>query len=178
MAKCTLILMRHAKSDWPEDGRRDFDRPLARRGEKDAPRMGKWLRKHGLVPDKVVSSPAVRARDTAECVAGKLHIPARRIVHDERIYEGSLRQLQEVVVAHGADSATLLVVGHNPGLEELLSYIALEPPPRDGRGKLLTTAAVAVLEFDDAIRAGKRSGRLRELVRPRDLREPSATDGT
>lgn len=170
MAKCTLILMRHAKSDWPEDGRRDFDRPLARRGGKDAPRMGKWLRRNGLVPDKLVSSPAIRAHETAKYVAGKLRIPAKRIVLDERIYEGSLRQLQEVLGAHGADSATLLLVGHNPGLEELLLHLAAAAPPRDTRGKLMTAGAVAVLEFDGAICARARSATLRQLVRPRELK--------
>lgn len=170
MAKCTLILMRHAKSDWPEDGRRDFDRPLAGRGVKDAPRMGKWLRHNGLVPDKVVSSPAARAHDTAKLVAGKLHIPAKRIVLDERIYEGNLRQLQEVVAAHGADSATLLLVGHNPGLEDLLLHLAAAAPQRDARGKLMTAGAVAVLEFGGAIGAKARSATLRQLVRPRELK--------
>lgn len=170
MAKNVLILMRHAKSGWPEDGRRDFDRPLATRGAKDAPRMGKWLRKNGLVPDQVVSSPAARALDTAKYVAGKLHIPAKRILLEARIYEAGLRQLCEVVAAHGADSTMLLLVGHNPGLEELLLHLAAEPPARDVRGKLLTAGALAVLEFDGAIGGKARSAHLRHMVRPRDLK--------
>lgn len=174
MGKNTLILMRHAKSGWPDDGRRDFDRPLAPRGGKDAPRMGKWLRKHGLVPDMIVSSPALRARATAELVAGRLHIPARRIMFDERIYEASLRQLRDVITTHGADSNTLLLVGHNPGLEELLVHLAATPPPRDERGKLMTTASIAVLDFKGALRAAGGAATLRLLVRPRELKASSA----
>lgn len=174
MAKATLILMRHAKSGWPDDGRPDFDRPLAPRGEKDAPRMGKWLRRHGLVPDLVVSSPALRARETARRVADKLRIPAMRIVFDERLYEATLRRLRDVITTHGADSSMLLLVGHNPGFEELLVHLAATPPPRDERGRLMTTAAVAVLDFKGAIDNGRGTATLRELVRPRELKSRSA----
>ncbi|MBI1732568.1 MAG: histidine phosphatase family protein [Gammaproteobacteria bacterium] len=173
--KSLLILMRHAKSDWPDEVRRDADRPLARRGERDAPRMGRWLRKNGLIPDKLISSPALRARATAEIVAEKLRIRKKRIVLDERIYEAGLRRLLEVVAGHGADSSTLLLIGHNPGLEELLLHLASDPVARNDRGKLMTTAAAAVLEFRGRIGAERRSARLLHLVRPKDLKA-SATD--
>jgi phosphohistidine phosphatase len=170
MAGSVLMLMRHAKSDWPVEECRDFDRPLAPRGVRDAPRVGKWLRRHGLVPDRIVSSPAERARATAERVAGKLRIPGKRIVFEPRIYEAGLRRLLEVVSEYGKDSGTLLLVGHNPGLEELLAYLADAEPPRDPAGKLLTAGAVAVLEFDRDIVVKPRSAHLRRLVRPRELR--------
>jgi phosphohistidine phosphatase len=174
--KSLLILMRHAKSDWPDDVPRDADRPLAPRGTKDAPRMGRWLRKNGLIPDKVVSSPAQRACATAELVVEKLRIRKRRIVLDARIYEAGVRGLLEAVSEHGADSDTLMLIGHNPGLEELLLHLASESVPRDERGKLMTTGAVAILEFDGRIDAARRRGRLLNLVRPRDLK--SAAGGT
>ena len=177
MKKSLLILMRHAKSDWPENLRRDFDRPLAARGEKDAPRMGKWLRKNGLIPDLVVSSPAQRARGTAELVVERLHIRRKRIIFDDRIYEAGLRQLLDVVASHAPGSDTLLLVGHNPGLEELIAHLASEPPPRDGRGKLMTTAAVAVLEFKGNIGVRPGSGRVQQLVRPRDLKHAHPVPG-
>ncbi len=176
MKNSILIIMRHAKSGWPEQVRSDFDRPLAPRGEADAPRMGKWLRKHGLVPDKVISSPAQRARSTAELVVEKLRIPAKRIIFEDRIYDAGLRQLLDVVAAHGADTDALLLIGHNPGLEQLLTHLALEPPPRDERGKLMTTAAVAVLEFKGRIGVKPGSGRLQQLVRPRDLKSSRPKD--
>ena len=176
MKNSTLILMRHGKSDWPENLRRDFDRPLAARGEKDAPRMGKWLRKNGLVPDQMVSSPALRARATAELVAEKLRIPGKRITLDERIYEADLRQLLDVIAAHGADSDALLLIGHNPGLEELLAYLAQAPAPEDERGRVMTTAAVAVLEFKGSIGVRPRCARLRQLIRPRDLKSARPED--
>ena len=177
--KSLLILMRHAKSDWPENLRRDFDRPLAARGEKDAPRMGKWLRKNGLIPDLVVSSPAQRARATAELVVEKLRIRRKRVIFDDRIYEAGLRQLLTVLAAHAPGSDTLLLVGHNPGLEELITHLASEAPPLDGRGKFMTTAAVAVLEFNGAIGARPGSGRVQQLVRPRELKraEPEPESG-
>jgi phosphohistidine phosphatase len=168
--------MRHAKSGWPENLRRDFDRPLAPRGEKDAPRMGKWLHQNGLVPDLVVSSPAQRARATAELVVGKLHIRRKRITFDDRIYEAGLRQLLDVVATHGADSDAMLLVGHNPGLEELIAHLASEPPPRDERGKLMTTAAVAVLEFNGDIEISPRSARVRQLARPREIKRAHPQD--
>jgi phosphohistidine phosphatase len=104
-------------------------------------------------------------------VAGKLRIRKRRIVIDDRIYGTGVRRLLEVVSDHGKDSETLLLVGHNPGLEELLLYLVPAPVPRDETGKLMTAGAVAVLEFEESI-AGKRHGaKLVKLVRPRDLKK-------
>ena len=107
---------------------------------------------------------------TVELVVEKLRIRRKRIIFDDRIYEAGLRQLLTVVAAHAAGSDTLLLVGHNPGLEELITHLVSEPPPLDGRGKFMTTAAVAVLEFNGSIGTRPGSGRVRQLVRPRDLK--------
>lgn len=75
-----LLLLRHAKSDWDSDVASDFERPLAKRGKNDAPKVGSWLYREGLVPDHVVSSPATRARQTAIKVCKRLDFKKRRIV--------------------------------------------------------------------------------------------------
>src|SRR4029079_309598 len=92
----TLLLLRHAKSDWDDSSLRDFDRPLAARGERDAPRMGKALRKSGASPDFIVSSPAARAKATVEAVvkAARLSIKPS---FDENVYGASSAELMKIV---------------------------------------------------------------------------------
>jgi len=113
-----LLLLRHAKSSWDDPSLADFDRPLGPRGLKDAPRIGRFLRAAGELPDLVVCSSAVRARQTA-----KLALEAagfrKEIRHEERIYEASVDTLLDVVrsLDDGVESAML--VGHNPGFEML-----------------------------------------------------------
>jgi phosphohistidine phosphatase len=132
--------------------------------------MGKWLKQEKLIPDLMVTSPALRARQTACMAAERLGIAGESIEQDRRIYENSLSILLDVVTAHCGGVDTLMVVGHNPGLEELLCHLAAAPPPRDVQGKLLTAGAVAVLDFDDGISAAAGCGNLLTLMRPKDLK--------
>ena len=170
MANHKLILMRHAKSDWSTGARADFDRPLANRGRKDAPRMGRWLHEQALHPDKFISSPARRTRETAECVAAALGFPQGEIVWEQRIYEGSLNDLLAVINTHGPDAETLLLIAHNPGLDWLLEYLLRDQAQLSSTGKLMTTAAVAVLDFGSGpINTKPAAARLEYLVRPREL---------
>ena len=87
-----LLIMRHAKSDWGTPGEPDFDRPLAKRGQRDAPRMGEWLRAQGLVPDLVLASPARRAQETASKVCKVLDIEKQSIQWEPRIYDATPRR--------------------------------------------------------------------------------------
>lgn len=159
----TLFLMRHAKSSWDDPSLADFDRPLNERGKRNAPFMGDFMRLEGLAPDIVVSSPAMRARETAESVKERGDLSAG-IVFDGRVYEASPNVLREV--ASGVDDAyaVAMLVGHNPGMEGFLQYLTgrLEPMP---------TAAVAVIELDISrwrdIAAD--SGRLVKVFRPKEL---------
>jgi phosphohistidine phosphatase len=170
MGKHKLILMRHAKSDWSTAGTGDFDRPLANRGRKDAPRMGRWLSKHAFKPDKFISSPAQRAKETAIFVADAIDFPHKDIIWDERVYDGSLQDLLEVIKNHCADTSTLLLIGHNPGLDSLLEYLSGDTLTLSETGKLMTTAAVAVLDYGREVINAKASGaRLKELIRPREI---------
>jgi phosphohistidine phosphatase len=118
----TLLLLRHAKSSWDSPASKDYDRPLAPRGERDAPRVGKALRDAAVDLDLVVSSPAMRARQTAERVleAARYDGPVR---YEEAIYEASVAELMGVVRDLPDKAETVMLVGHNPGFEMLLGAL-------------------------------------------------------
>lgn len=117
-----LYLLRHAKSSWDSPATRDFDRPLAPRGERDAPKIGKLLRSTGAALDRVVSSPALRARQTAELALHAAKFKGE-LVLDESIYGASALDLLDFVsrLVDGAES--VLLIGHNPGFEELAGIL-------------------------------------------------------
>jgi len=165
----TLIIMRHGKSDWSSE-REDFKRPLNKRGRKDAPAMGKWLRKQSIYPDILLSSPAKRATDTAVMVCEALGLDPGVIVYDDAIYEAGREQLLEAIGRHGAAAGTLMLFGHNPGLDSLVSYLCAELPPETANSKLMTTAAIAILECDGTDWQLQQGGwRLKQLQRPKEL---------
>jgi len=167
MTNQNLIIMRHAKSDWSSPEGADFDRPLARRGRKDAPHMGAWLRKKGLIPDKVVSSPARRARETAGLVAAELKYDEQRIVWEDRIYDATVEDLLAVIEDAAIGVSCLMLIGHNPGLDDLLEHLSRDRPEYQD-GKLLTTASVAVLNYGEGpILTGAGTARLDLLLRSR-----------
>ncbi|MEV4443471.1 histidine phosphatase family protein [Streptomyces sp. NPDC049577] len=142
-----IILLRHAKADWPDVD--DHERPLAERGRKDAPAAGRWLAGSGVTPELALCSTSVRTRETWKLAVGEL--PQRpRTVYDERIYEASLGELIAVLNEVTDDVADVLLVGHNPGVHALADALAGE-----AEGDLLArmnrsgfpTSAVAVLTF-------------------------------
>ena len=135
----TLLLLRHAKSDWDDSSLRDFDRPLADRGKRDAPRMGRALKDRGPVPDLIVSSPAARAKATAEA-AIKSGGFAASLQFDQGIYDASTSDLVRIVRHLPDESSTVLMVGHNPGFEELVYRLS-------GSHERMTPAALAAIEF-------------------------------
>lgn len=132
----TLAVLRHAKSAWPE-GMDDADRPLTNRGRRDAPVAGTWLREHVPGIDVVVCSPALRTMQTWHLVAGQLDTkPVFRA--EPRIYAASVRDLLSVVHDLPEEATTALLIGHNPGVTELVWELS-----RAEFG--LKTAAIAVL---------------------------------
>ncbi len=161
-----LLLMRHAKSSWDAGGLADFDRPLNDRGLRDAPRMGQHLREQKLRPGLVLSSPAERARQTAALVVEAARFKSARLRHDERIYEADAARLIEVVTQLEEDAETVLLVGHNPGMEQLLQLLT-------GETRRMTTAAVALvaLDIEKWSKAREHSGRLEWHVRPKELQD-------
>lgn len=159
----TLYLLRHAKSSWDEPGLTDFDRPLNKRGQKTAPLMGKMMREHGIEPGLILCSPAKRTRQTAELVMEKGRLKAPVLYVDD-IYESSARRLLSVLATNGRQAEVLLLVGHNPGLADLLQVIS-------GAHEHFPTAALACLsvEVDEWKDIQSGAGRLEWLWRPREL---------
>ena len=135
----TLLLLRHAKSDWDIPSMRDSERPLAKRGRKAAPRMGKALREKAVVPDYILCSPAIRARQTMELFveAAGLEVETR---FEENIYDASSAELLKLVRHLPDERHCVLMVGHNPGFENLLSRLIESVTA-------MPTAALACIEF-------------------------------
>jgi phosphohistidine phosphatase len=164
-----LLVLRHAKSAWNSDARTDFERPLAGRGERDAPRMGRWLRSEGLVPDHVVCSPARRAKQTAVSALQAMELDPESVVFDDRIYDAGLDDLLGLLAECPPSFRRVMVVGHNPGLEDLVFYLGGGVPTPDD-GKLLPTATLARIAMPSdwrALAAG--AGRVLSVTRPKNL---------
>lgn len=173
MTTRTLLLMRHGKSDWEAGAADDFSRPLASRGKRNSRRIGQWLAGHALRPELVIASPAARALQTAVRVCKALDIPPGHIVQDERLYLASPPTLLEVIGQLPAGTPTALLVGHNPGLEELLAGLLGDAVPHPADGKLMPTAALACLQFAAGWKRQEAGQvRLAELVRARSLDKP------
>jgi phosphohistidine phosphatase len=118
-----LYLIRHAKSSWKEPMVPDFERPLNKRGKRDAPLMGKRLHSSQLQPDLLISSPAKRAVKTAKIIAEEIGFPKKRIVYDESIYEAGVSALIHLI-RHLENSVNqVLLVGHNPGLTMVAEFL-------------------------------------------------------
>jgi phosphohistidine phosphatase len=145
-----LVVLRHAKSAWPEDVP-DHERPLAPRGRRDAPAAGSALAGADLLPDLAVCSTALRARQTWELACGQWGTPPP-VRLDPRLYGAGVPELLEVVHAMPAEVDTLLLVGHNPGAEELVLELAgdgLDDTLGEVREKF-PTSAIAVLAWRGA----------------------------
>jgi phosphohistidine phosphatase len=168
-----LLLLRHAKSAWDTDAPSDFERPLAKRGRRDAPRMGAWIRDRGLLPDHVVSSSAKRAVETVQLALAEMGVAEAVVAWSDDVYDADASILLDVLADCPRDRRRVLLVGHNPALEDLLEHLAgsIDAPPG---GKLFPTAAVARLSVpEDWSRLPGGCAELLELVRPRALRAES-----
>ena len=160
-----LYLLRHAKSSWKDDSQKDFDRPLKGRGREAAEQLGKRLASEKLQDAVLICSPAARARETAQIVLkhSGLRMDQR---FDERIYEASLRDLLQVVSEIPDDKQTAMMVGHNPGFEELLAFLT-------GEARRMPTCALAKIKLEAAswkdARAG--AGSLAMFLTPKGMPE-------
>jgi phosphohistidine phosphatase len=123
----TLLVLRHAKSSWDDQNLDDHDRPLNARGERDAPRMGRLARKKRLSVELIISSDALRARLTAEAVADAIGYGGQ-ILLDPRLYHASAADILAVLRSAVDDNVTtVMIVGHNPGLEDLVARLTGDP---------------------------------------------------
>ncbi|QEG00002.1 phosphohistidine phosphatase [Stieleria maiorica] len=141
-----LILMRHAKSDHDDPSLSDHDRPLAKRGRRATPKMADWLDEHGCVPDLILCSSSFRTRETAELLLdhwGKKPV----VVSSPDLYLSSPHTMLDVIGTESGDAASVMVLGHNPGISALASMLA-------DRSLEMVTAAVAVFDVDDLGKLG------------------------
>jgi phosphohistidine phosphatase len=158
-----LLILRHAKSSWADSSMADWQRPLNDRGKRDAPRAGAWLRARSRVPDRIVSSDAVRARTTAQAVAEAAGYSGE-IVIEPSLYHAETEAVFAVLNDVADEIHTVMIVGHNPGLEQFVQQLT-------GESHDLPTAALVELsvpierwsELDDAVTAS-----IVEMWRPRD----------
>jgi phosphohistidine phosphatase len=160
----TLLLLRHAKSSWKHADLEDHDRPLNKRGKRDAPRMGQLLKDEQLLPEFIASSSARRARSTAEHVIRESGYRGETRITGE-LYDAPRDKLREFVAGLPEPVARVLLIGHNPGLEELLESLL-------GSYQPLTSAALAQLELDIESWRDLTEGLQARLVRvwqPREL---------
>jgi phosphohistidine phosphatase len=160
----TLLIMRHAKSSWADSSLSDFERPLNERGQRDAPRMGQWLIEHELVPQLIISSPANRAKTTAEIVAQNADYGGD-IQFREQLYHGTPRDYVSVLKLVSATNEVVMVVGHNPGLENLVERLT-------GDFERMPTSAIAQIKCqltDWNTIAANGSNELVDVWRPKEI---------
>ncbi|WP_269931617.1 SixA phosphatase family protein [Aminobacter sp. HY435] len=168
-----LLLLRHAKSSWADPALADFDRLLAPRGERGASRMGAEIARRGWLPDLVLVSPATRTLQTWRLASAGWPQPLPPLDCPHALYAAAARAILAEARAVEAGVRCLLIVGHNPGLEDLSAGLA--GPGSDGRALLsiaekFPTAALARFEIEspwDALQFG--TARLTHFIRPRDL---------
>lgn len=167
----TLTLLRHAKSGWDDPVARDFDRPLNAKGKRAAAMVGRHMRSLGLAFDHAIASPAVRVTETLEQIEsgyGRTIAPA----WDRRVYLASAATLLDVVHGFPAETQSALLVGHNPGLEDLVLMLVADgaDPLRDAVEDKYPTASIAELQFEGEWGdVGSATARLTRFIRPRDL---------
>jgi phosphohistidine phosphatase len=168
-----LYLLRHAKSSWKEQGLADHDRPLARRGRRAAKAVRRHLRDEGIDPELVLCSTATRARQTLEGIESALGRGATRV--EPELYGAGAAALLARVQEVPARVRSVMVIGHNPGMEQLALLLACDGPRRQELEAKFPTAALATLAFSgpgwSALDRG--TAELIDFVRPRDL-EPRA----
>jgi len=138
----TLYLVRHAKSSWNYPELSDFERPLNKRGNHDAPLMGKLLKEKSIKPDRMVTSPATRALITARYVAMNLNYQLEKISIDERLYDAGQNDILEVIGEVGSKVNNLMIFGHNPGLTYVANSLCEEYIDN------IVTAAVYSINFE------------------------------
>jgi phosphohistidine phosphatase len=167
-----LMLLRHAKSDRSSPGAIDRDRPLAQRGEDNAPRIGAYMARHGLAPDRALCSTARRTRETWKLVASAFE-KSPPVTFEDRLYDASAKTILDLVRSTGKEVHALVVIGHNPGLQDLATMLIAtgDVEAREHLREKLPTSGLAVIDFayDDWQELHRASGRLDRFVTPRSL---------
>ena len=168
----TLSILRHAKSSWENPGAKDFDRPLAKRGEAAAPRMGAFMAKKGLTPDRILCSPAVRARQTLELLLPEL-AGAPTVEYEEAFYLAAPSVLLGRVRKIGPKVHHVMIVGHDPGMQGLATDLAGtgDAEALAALARKFPTAGLAVIRFKarEWAKIGPGKGHLDIFMTPKTL---------
>ena len=159
----TLYLLRHAKSSWDYASQQDFDRPLANRGRKAARLIGEFIEEKGIDFDLVLVSTAARTRETIALIRERAKF-AGEVRYDERIYEATASQLLQIIAQIDDVRESVLLVGHNPGIEELLALLT-------GEQHRVTTANLAKINIEATKWSANltNNGTLEWIIRPKEL---------
>jgi len=137
----TLILVRHAKSSWKDTSLNDIQRPLNKRGKKDAPKMGKYMAEHNIQPEVIFSSPGLRALTTARLISVRIGIKPSDIIVNKNIYTFNSEDLLNAIKSLKNKFDRVMIVGHNPAITELVNYLC------GSKIDNVPTCGVAVLRF-------------------------------
>lgn len=159
------MLLRHAKSDWKDDNLPDIKRPLSDKGKKNAAKLGKWLNQNKLTPDLILVSPALRAQQTLKRICNECSATSIIV---ESLYLADCLQLQKVL-AEAPQAERVMLIGHNPGLEELFNMLICKEGASDVQ--LFPTCAMAHLIMPNDwkhIEAG--DGKLQQFITPKDIK--------
>jgi len=160
----TLLLLRHGKSSWDDPALDDFDRPLNERGVGDAKLSGKYARRQKVKVDLVLSSPAIRAKHTTELFIAAADLE-NSPVYDERVYEANARRLLQILSELDDANESVLLIGHNPGFEDLLEHLTA-----DARKVPTASLTCITLEIDKWGAPKQGEGKLEWRMTPKKLK--------
>jgi len=164
-----IMLLRHAKSDWSANVS-DFERPIIHRGKRAAQRMGAWLAFSVRIPDQVISSPARRAKITAEKLIKAMGQSTAQIHYDKRLYHGSVDQIYLILQELPEDISRIILIGHNPAFESCIMDFSSSTPALPADGKLIPTASLALFHYQGPwSELHSRQGDFQFLKRPDSL---------
>ena len=163
-----LYIMRHAKSDWSGPQISDFDRPINKRGTRNAIRIGGWMNENNHIPQKIISSPALRAKETIELVTEQISkFNLEDLTYEDELYLAGFTQLIEFINTYKDKVQSLMLVGHNPGIENLVNYLCDKSGDKE---TIVTTANLFIFKFSsDSFSTAVDTIELVEAIKPREL---------
>ena len=163
-----LYIMRHAKSDWSGSQKSDFDRPINKRGTRNAIRIGGWMNENNHTPQKIISSPALRAKETIELVVEQISkFNLEDLTYEDELYLAGFTQLIEFINTYKDKVQSLMLVGHNPGIENLVNYLCDKSGDKE---TIVTTANLFIFKFSsDSFNTAVDTIELVEAIKPREL---------
>ena len=163
-----LYIMRHAKSDWSGSQISDFERPINKRGTRNAIRVGQWMNENNHIPQKIISSPALRAKETIELVTEQISkFNLEDLTYEDELYLAGFTQLIEFINTYKDKVQSLMLVGHNPGIENLVNYLCDKSGDKE---TIVTTANLFIFKFSsDSFNTAVDTIELVEAIKPREL---------